>query len=199
MSQKPDLSIVGETYNNLKVNALADKCDPRGKRLYECTCLLCGNTRYVAKYALISGRAKDCENHNRYKDISGMRFGKLTVLYLTDKKSAKNKCRVWHCACDCGSECDVISSDLLSGNVKSCGCLRAERVKELFVDGTAPCKLVGGQIRSTNVSGATGVWFDKSKSKWRAEITLRRKKYRLGAYDRREDAVAARKRSGAAP
>lgn len=66
-------------------------------------------------------------------------------------------------------------------------------MKELFVDGTAPCKLDGSKIRSTNTSGTTGVWFDKSRGKWSAEIMFKKKKYFLGRYDKKEDAIAIRK------
>ena len=55
------------------------------------------------------------------KDRTGQRFGNLTALYLTDKRSSQGKC-IWHCICDCGNETDVVISNLVSGNTKSCGC-----------------------------------------------------------------------------
>ena len=48
------------------------------------------------------------------KDLSGMQFGRLTVLFRTDdyvSKSGYKKTR-WHCLCRCGKEVDV-TSDLL--------------------------------------------------------------------------------------
>ena len=71
--------------------------------------------------------------------------------------------------------------------------MHRDKIKDLYVDGTAPCKLDGSNIRSTNTSGATGVWFDKSRGKWCAEIMLKRKKYYLGRYEKKADAIAARK------
>lgn len=100
---------------------------------------------------------------------------------------------MWHCECECGKECDVLYDDLVSGNVQSCGCLQPDKVKELYVDGTAPCKLDGSRIRSTNTSGATGVWYDKSRQKWCAEIMFKKKKHFLGRFDKKEDAIAIRK------
>lgn len=49
-------------------------------------------------------------------DLTGRRYGKLTVLYSVGKK--------WHCRCDCGNECDVLTENLTSGHTSSCGCKR---------------------------------------------------------------------------
>ena len=55
-------------------------------------------------------------------DLTGKRFGKLSVLHKTDRK--KNGSILWACRCDCGNEKEVTSRDLNSGRVKSCGCLK---------------------------------------------------------------------------
>ncbi len=57
------------------------------------------------------------------KDLKGQKFGYLTVLYRVEN-TGKSRAIVWHCKCDCGNECDVRSSSLISGHTKSCGCLR---------------------------------------------------------------------------
>jgi len=54
-------------------------------------------------------------------DLTGQRFGKLTVLERTENIGTSAGCR---CRCDCGNETFVRSSNLLSGGTKSCGCLR---------------------------------------------------------------------------
>jgi len=64
----------------------------------------------------------------RIKDLTGQRFGRLVVLYDTGER--KNRKVVWHCKCDCGSEVDVIGSDLTSGCTTSCGCYNRERSAE---------------------------------------------------------------------
>lgn len=58
----------------------------------------------------------------KYKDLSGQRFGKLTVMYEAER--GKNGRRYWHCKCDCGREKDITTYSLTSGNTKSCGCVR---------------------------------------------------------------------------
>ena len=65
---------------------------------------------------------------SKFIDLTGQRFGKLTVLYrINDIISAKGTKRSnWHCICDCGTECDVAGDCLRKGNTKSCGCIRKE-------------------------------------------------------------------------
>lgn len=56
------------------------------------------------------------------EDLTGKRFNKLVVLYR-DENSKGGKSR-WRCICDCGTETIVSGTNLKTGAVKSCGCLR---------------------------------------------------------------------------
>ena len=56
-------------------------------------------------------------------DLTGQRFGKLLVI---GEKGRINEQVAWECQCDCGNTTVVRSSDLRSGDTKSCGCLRKE-------------------------------------------------------------------------
>ena len=59
----------------------------------------------------------------RYKDLKGQRFGKLTVIEIDHFQECKNSKRThWKCICDCGNEVIVRSDCLTTGNTKSCGC-----------------------------------------------------------------------------
>lgn len=58
------------------------------------------------------------------KDLTGQRFGKLTVLYMTEKRNKRHV--IWHCLCDCGNEKDVSIVDLQRGHTLSCGCLKSK-------------------------------------------------------------------------
>ena len=55
------------------------------------------------------------------KDLTGMKFHKLTVLQVCSEKVGRRF--VWECLCDCGGKALVRSDALKSGTVKSCGCL----------------------------------------------------------------------------
>lgn len=51
------------------------------------------------------------------KDLSGERFGKLTVrCWAGDSR--------WTCDCDCGGSADVFTANLKRANTTSCGCIR---------------------------------------------------------------------------
>lgn len=58
-------------------------------------------------------------------DLTGRRFGRLTVLERSG--ATKNKEAKWRCRCDCGMEVIVTSSNLRNGRQVSCGCLRQEK------------------------------------------------------------------------
>lgn len=55
------------------------------------------------------------------KDMIGKKFNMLTVVKQENSKS-KGK-RYWLCKCDCGNLTVVNTSNLCSGQVKSCGCI----------------------------------------------------------------------------
>lgn len=60
------------------------------------------------------------------RDLTGQKFGRLTVLYeLPERKNGKIQ---WRCRCDCGNEKDVLSTSLTSGHTQSCGCLQKEKM-----------------------------------------------------------------------
>lgn len=55
-------------------------------------------------------------------DLTGMKFGRLTVI-----ERAENKNACWRCKCDCGNEVVVNGDNLRSQHTLSCGCLQKER------------------------------------------------------------------------
>lgn len=69
----------------------------------------------------------------KIKNITGQRFGRLTVLGLYPQRiQYANSIRTaWVCKCDCGMTYIAEGNALRQGLVKSCGCLKAERAKTL--------------------------------------------------------------------
>ena len=57
----------------------------------------------------------------KVKDITGQKFGRLTALYRLHNTKGRTK---WLCVCECGNLTEVTIYDLISGHIKSCGCLR---------------------------------------------------------------------------
>ena len=57
-------------------------------------------------------------------DLTGQRFGRLTVIRKTNL-TGKSK---WLCQCDCGNTKEILGYNLTSGtHTKSCGCLQKEK------------------------------------------------------------------------
>jgi hypothetical protein len=65
---------------------------------------------------------------NGFNDLTGNKYGRLTVVGLSPKKSGRKS--FWVCKCICGNEHLVRSDSLKSGNVQSCGCLKKEQDRE---------------------------------------------------------------------
>ena len=58
----------------------------------------------------------------RFDDLTGRRFGMLTVL---SESYIANNCNIfWECVCDCGNNTIASGSALRCGCKKSCGCLQ---------------------------------------------------------------------------
>ena len=66
------------------------------------------------------------------KDLTGQRFGRLTVIRRIERPEwVKNHEIWWEMKCDCGNLHSASARNLKKGNVKSCGCLRAEKCREI--------------------------------------------------------------------
>lgn len=67
--------------------------------------------------------------NRKIDDLTGLKFGKLTVLYENGRYVSPNgKKRVlWLCMCECGNTKTAMGHDLKNGRVKSCGCLKKGR------------------------------------------------------------------------
>lgn len=58
-------------------------------------------------------------------DRTGQKFGRLTVEKMLGMSDATN--RAWGCVCDCGRRIIVNARCLIKNQVRSCGCINAER------------------------------------------------------------------------
>ena len=122
--------LTGEVFGKLKV--LYRVPNPSGKKdvYWHCKCD-CGNEKDISGNALKTGYTKSCGCLNKELasqrtliDLTGEKFGKLTVLYKVTNIGERVK---WHCKCDCGKECDVLAYLLTKGFTSSCGCLGASK------------------------------------------------------------------------
>lgn len=67
------------------------------------------------------------------EDLSGRKFGLLTVIGPFDDEITKSGVHIprWECRCECGVERDIRAGTLVSGNSLSCGCYKHEKLSEL--------------------------------------------------------------------
>src|SRR5690349_3092837 len=61
-------------------------------------------------------------------NIEGERFGLLTAIKAVGRNHRNNV--VWLCQCDCGNSTSVITTRLIKGKTRSCGCLEPTHRKE---------------------------------------------------------------------
>jgi len=128
------------------------------------------------------------------RDIAGQRFGRLTALQATDKRT-HNGSIVWLCRCDCGTETEISYNELMYTDTFSCGCMRRELDSLLqthltHVAGTSIDLLRSRKIRTDNTTGVKGVYFIRGR--YVAKIVFQQKQYYLGAYKTLEEAAEAR-------
>lgn len=66
---------------------------------------------------------------SKLKDLTGQRFGRLTVVERADDYISPHGRKIvrWKCLCDCGNYIDVSVVHLRQGDTLSCGCLGTER------------------------------------------------------------------------
>ena len=62
------------------------------------------------------------------ENLTGRRFGRLTV--LAEAERSKGRKKRWLCVCDCGGQTITDTTKLTSGYTRSCGCLRSEKARE---------------------------------------------------------------------
>lgn len=59
-------------------------------------------------------------------NVVGKRFGRLLVISETENKDGSGRRKVL-CQCDCGKQKTTVTTHLVDGHTKSCGCLQKER------------------------------------------------------------------------
>lgn len=122
--------LTGKRFGSLVVVSRAPSSNNRKTR-WLCQCD-CGNTYVATSEALRAGRKNDCGCKTNYGvnshliDLTGQRFGKLTVI-SKEPARADEKTR-WLCKCDCGNTRVITSGDLRTGRRKSCGCAKIKDI-----------------------------------------------------------------------
>ena len=96
----------------------------------------------------------------RKVDLTGQRFGRLTVLEDIGRKWGTI---LWKCQCSCGKIVEIPTCSLRTGNTQSCGCLHNDRLsKASYID------LTGQQFGRLSVLKDAGRT-PQSKVRWQCQ------------------------------
>ena len=120
--------LTGQKFNNWTVLQKVPKPSTVQNRgtYWLCECA-CGTQRVVWGKSLKDGSSKSCgciKGNVLIKDLTGQKFGWLTVIKLEDNyvKGAGSR---WICKCKCGNLTVVSGASLVSNHTKSCGCMQS--------------------------------------------------------------------------
>ena len=115
--------------------------------LYLAKCNVCGAERKMSISRFDS--IKDFKCHKHYKPIKyddsyiGKKYNYLEVIDIIKTESGERK---FSCKCVCGSIKTIVSANVTSGAVKSCGCMRGELLSTHGLSGTRLYRIWKGMI-----------------------------------------------------
>lgn len=115
-----------------------------------------------------------------YKDYEGIKIGELTIIGKTGEKSSNGESYVLVRNSKDGTFSEHLVSNILSKD-------RRKRFKGN--------KGLDGKPRKNNTSGYPGVSFQKNMNKWFAYIWRNGRRYPLGYYKYKKDAIQARQKA----
>lgn len=77
---------------------------------------------------MIEAQLELTQTPKRVKDLTGQRFGRLTVTgYAGKDKWRKSH---WNCICECGTRVVLAGTEFQTGNTSSCGCLWRDAIRD---------------------------------------------------------------------
>lgn len=132
------IDLIGQKFGRLCVlkrdtNHISPNGTISSKWICECDC---GNIVSVWGNNLRRGKANSCGCYQKdavrkslFKDLTGLKFGRLFVIEF-DHKNKRNE-SYWKCKCDCGNIIVTRSNRLVSGRTQSCGCRQREIVQSM--------------------------------------------------------------------
>lgn len=194
---------IGTTIDKFKI--LNQKRENNITYLY-CKCLKCGKERWIAQKHIKS--TKCCESNiasTQFKPyIPDTNIINNIEIIEPTRQRYNNREVIWKCKCYCGNIFYAPITYIKRGRIKSCGCSHIESQKNNLKKATSSFKeknlkegtslsAITPKIIKTNTSGITGVMWDKTRKKWKAEIEFKGKRHYLGRYTKKEDAIKARK------
>jgi len=132
---------IGKTYGRLTVLDSESVLYPNsGRKVVKFICKCeCGNVKSIISQDIRNGAVLSCgcfmkeqafkgakgRVKHKIEEVVGKKFNRLTILSEVYEEKGRGKRRCFECICDCGNKCTVMAHRVLSGNLQSCGCARA--------------------------------------------------------------------------
>lgn len=134
--------LTGRRFGSLTVVGLGDRSGAGQGAFWNCRCA-CGRETQVSGQKLKRGHTRSCgcAHREQVRDLTGQRFGKLTVVGDSGRRRAAQGGILWTCRCDCGQEKAVRQDALTGGRTTSCGCVASrgnEAIARLLRQGGIP-------------------------------------------------------------
>lgn len=132
-------NLIGLIFGSFKILSLNEEESKAKSELYNhttkaynCECINCHTKVVKLKSELMTYKSRGtsgCKECNRV-DLTGQKFGRLTVIGLAEKQTLG--CQTWLCQCECGNTCLHETGDLTQTRspVQSCGCLHSEMLAQ---------------------------------------------------------------------
>jgi hypothetical protein len=139
--------LVGNTYNALKILSY-HSTDDLNRDMYLCQCE-CNNHVVRHGVGVKTGRYISCGCRAGTTDLTGRRYGKLTIIGGCNG----NRYGRWQVACDCGTKFNVDGSRLRLGNVTSCGCSKRQGKEDTGYESTRMDLSRAEQVVTNKVRG----------------------------------------------
>lgn len=125
----------GNIYGKLTVTQQHHLHSPTKGTLWICSCE-CGNEEVIVRAALLRNGTTTscgCDKYTSYKEEEGKRYGKWTVIGLSEKRGNYGEIYLL-CRCDCGVEKPVQKSRLKKQFSKSCGCTPNNQISKSLIE-----------------------------------------------------------------
>lgn len=117
----------GQKFGRLTAEKIGGKSGYGNGAYWLCRCE-CGNICEVQASKLKSGYTKSCGclKNDNINDLTGKKFGKLTVVCDSGKRRGGRGGIIWQCLCECGESKLIRQDALVSGRAVSCGCIKSK-------------------------------------------------------------------------
>ena len=114
------IDLTGQRFGKLVVKELDTSFELKPGRHAKWICQCdCGATKSIQSNHLRDGSATACCYACKSRIEKGTKYGKLTVIEMTDKRAKNGGSVIYKCKCDCGRECEISSTELRA-NRKTC-------------------------------------------------------------------------------